>query len=172
MRKIDRQIALKNQYCFVCDCEACSQRTLQNFSVNIFSYDFTYLKQFSSISFTLLIKFYFKDKFQKLNCEVCGGPIEIINNLSMYCVDCETTFDLVKNKLYELEEANKLYESAKLYIQSEHNEEALETAKKCLEIRKNILNKHHEVVAFTYDLIGKILAIMGKIFIFKQFYKN
>ncbi|XP_011502335.1 PREDICTED: SET and MYND domain-containing protein 4-like [Ceratosolen solmsi marchali] len=134
MSKNDRQTALKNQYCFTCNCEACSQLALQNFS----------------------------DKFQKLNCEACGGPVEIINDSTIYCVDCETTFDLTKNKLHELEQANKLYELSRFFMQSENNEEALEKAKQCLEIRKNILNNHHEAVAFTYDLIGKILAIMGR----------
>ena len=81
----------------------------------------------------------------------------------MYCLDCDTTFDSIRSKLSDLEEASRLYETTKMYIKTGNIKEALENAKKCLEIRKCILYEHHEAVALAYDMIGQILAIMGKI---------
>ncbi|OXU21510.1 hypothetical protein TSAR_009791 [Trichomalopsis sarcophagae] len=93
MRKKDRQIALQNQYCFTCECEACTQ---------------------------------------------------------------------LKSQLLELEEANKLFETANINLKSQKVKEALENAKQCLEIRKRILYEYHESVTLTYDLIGKIFAVTGR----------
>ena len=49
-----------------------------------------------------------------------------------------------------------------MFLNTGNAKGALLKAKQCLEIRKRILCEYHETVAITYDLVGKILAIMGK----------
>ncbi|XP_058803847.1 SET and MYND domain-containing protein 4-like isoform X2 [Phymastichus coffea] len=130
----DRQVALQSQYCFKCECDACTLRPLNNFLY----------------------------KFQTLSCEDCMGPLELINNSSAHCLDCQTTIYLKTNLIYELEESKNLHNKAKIDLEERQFEQALEKAKRCLDIRKKFLNQSHEAVASTYDLIGKILALMGR----------
>ncbi|XP_014236849.1 SET and MYND domain-containing protein 4-like [Trichogramma pretiosum] len=130
----DRQTSLKNQYCFTCECKACTDRALQNFA----------------------------DKYKKLNCKECFGAVKVVNGLTATCLSCDTTYELQENTLYEIEESKRLFAKTQDLLRLNKTLDALETAKQCLEVRTKIFYKHHETIAITHDLIGKILATMGR----------
>ncbi|KAJ8681664.1 hypothetical protein QAD02_017456 [Eretmocerus hayati] len=130
----DRQEALLNQYCFHCKCEACTKKSLRNFS----------------------------DKFTKLTCIHCSGPAEISHGSTVFCLECQNTYKFPEIKLCDLEKASELFDSSLNDMQSRNFSEALRKAKLCLQIRENHLFKYHESIAQTFDLIGQIFAMKGQ----------
>ncbi|XP_033229555.1 SET and MYND domain-containing protein 4-like [Belonocnema kinseyi] len=135
MSKDDRQETLKNQYCFICKCEACTSPELR----------------------------YFLERFSALKCPECTGAFVALHNLhsySLHCLDCGATPLVTYGP--DLKEAQDLFDAAQGCIDHEKVEEALDKLKQCLCIRRNVLYKHHEDIAVTLDLIGKVYAIMGR----------
>lgn len=65
------------------------------------------------------------------------------------------------NYASELEEAQRLFDSAQSCISLQKDAEALDKLKQCLNIRRGVLYKHHEDIIGTLDLIGKVYAISG-----------
>lgn len=79
----------------------------------------------------------------------------------MHCLDCGDVTDLLKSKLMELKEAETFFDAAQVCLEQNNPEGALDKAKQCLQIRKNLLYKHHEDIAMTLDLMAKVYTIMG-----------
>ncbi|XP_051169953.1 SET and MYND domain-containing protein 4-like [Leptopilina boulardi] len=132
MSKDDRQETLKNQYCFICKCEACTNPELR----------------------------YFLERFSALKCPECTGALHNLHSYSLHCLDCGATPIVTYGA--DLKEAQDLYDAAQGCIDHEKIDEALYKLKQCLCIRRNVLYKHHEDIAVTLDLIGKVYAIMGR----------
>ncbi|XP_012526872.1 SET and MYND domain-containing protein 4 [Monomorium pharaonis] len=133
MLKKERQEKIESQYCFKCNCAACT----------IPEYD-DVLK-----------------KFTAMKCPECSGPLIDNRQAYMSCTDCGTTvyhdtYD------FTLMQAQQYFVKAEMCIEDEKYEEALAKLKECLLLRKGALYKYHENIATTMDLIAKVYAITGQ----------
>ncbi|KAK0181455.1 hypothetical protein PV327_003741 [Microctonus hyperodae] len=131
----ERQDALKNQYCFTCQCEPCTDPELQHFL----------------------------DRFAALKCLNCDGPLTDVDMNSSKCLDCNLicTAD-VKNRADDLNNATTLFNLAQDCMQQGKNDEALDHLERCLKIRQKWLFKYHDELTINYDTLGKICVVMGQ----------
>ena len=104
-----------------------------------------------------------QERFSALKCPECTGALHNLHSYSLHCLDCGAT-PLV-TYAPDLKEAQDLFDAAQGCIDHEKIDEALDKLKQCLCIRRNVLYKHHEDIAVTLDLIGKVYAIMGQFFL-------
>lgn len=133
MPRKERQDKMESQYCFKCNCAACT----------IPEYEDT-LK-----------------KFTAMKCPECSGPLNDNRQAHMSCIDCgvavyHDTYD------FTLIQAQQYFAKAEMCIEDEKYEEALVKLKECLLLRKGALYKCHENITTTMDLIAKVYAIMGQ----------
>ncbi|KYM99194.1 SET and MYND domain-containing protein 4 [Cyphomyrmex costatus] len=137
MLKKDRQEKMESQYCFKCNCIACTTPEYEDI-----------LKKFTAIK-----------------CPECSGPLSdncsVLDRSSMYCMDCGAA---VYENIYDftLRQAQHYFEKAEICIENEKYDEALDKLKKCLLLRKEALYKYHDDIADTMDLIAKVYAIIGQ----------
>ncbi|KAK0178103.1 hypothetical protein PV328_002084 [Microctonus aethiopoides] len=131
----ERQDALKNQYCFTCQCEPCTDPELQHFL----------------------------DRFDALKCLNCAGPLSDVDLNSFKCLNCNLicTAD-VKNRADDLNNATTLFNLAQDFMQQGKNDEALDHLERCLKIRQKWLFKYHDDLTITYDSLGKVCVAMSQ----------
>ncbi|XP_072746541.1 SET and MYND domain-containing protein 4 [Anoplolepis gracilipes] len=135
MLKADRQEILENQYCFTCNCKACTMSEYDNF-----------MKRFTAIK-----------------CPECSGPLLLCDDHDppMLCSDCgSTVFELTY--IYKAKQAQvhakNYFKETEYYIREGNLEAAIVELKKCLSLRKSVLYKYHEDIIITLDLMGKLYA--------------
>ncbi|XP_018306550.1 SET and MYND domain-containing protein 4 isoform X2 [Mycetomoellerius zeteki] len=137
MLRKDRQEKMESQYCFKCDCAACTIPECED-----------------------ILK-----KFIAKKCPECNGPLNdncsVLYRSSMYCMDCGAA---VYENIYDftLRQAQHYFEKAEICIENENYDEALDKLKKCLRLRKDALYKYHDDIADTMDFIAKVYAIVGQ----------
>ncbi|KAM0725205.1 SET and MYND domain-containing protein 4 [Formica fusca] len=133
MSKADRQESLESQYCFTCNCKACTMPEYENF-----------MKRFTA-----------------MKCPECNGPLLLCDEHDppMLCSDCgATVFELTY--IYKAKQAQvyakNYFKEAEYYIREGNLEEAVVELKKCLSLRKSVLYKYHEDIITTLDLMAKL----------------
>ncbi|KYN29622.1 SET and MYND domain-containing protein 4 [Trachymyrmex cornetzi] len=137
MLRKDRQEKMESQYCFKCNCAACSAPEYED-----------------------ILK-----KFTAKKCPDCSGPLNdncsVLYRSSMHCMDCGVA---VYENIYDftLRQAQHYFEKAEICIENENYDEALDKLKKCLRLRKDALYKYHDDIADTMDFIAKVYAIIGQ----------
>ncbi|XP_011635042.1 SET and MYND domain-containing protein 4-like isoform X1 [Pogonomyrmex barbatus] len=136
MLRRDRQEKMESQYCFKCDCAACTKPEYEEYED--------------------ILK-----KFTAMKCPECSGPLSDNCHSSLYCIDCGAT---VYNNIYNhtLSRAQFHFTKAEFNIENEEYEDAIISLKECLFLRKEALYKYHEDIAATMDLLAKVYAIMGQ----------
>ncbi|KAL0119343.1 hypothetical protein PUN28_007693 [Cardiocondyla obscurior] len=133
MMRRDRQEKLESQYCFKCNCAACT------------------IPEYEDIL----------KKFTALKCPECKGPLSDNCHSSVYCIDCgAVVYENIYG--FTLRQAQHYFTKAKTCIQNGKYDEALIQLKECLLLRKDALYKYHEDIALTMDLIAKVYAITGQ----------
>ncbi|CAL1689834.1 unnamed protein product [Lasius platythorax] len=139
MSKVDRQESLESQYCFTCNCKACTMPEYENF-----------MKRFTA-----------------MKCPECSGPLLLCDDHDppMFCSDCgATVFELTY--IYKVKQAQvyaKNYlRDAECYMQLGNLEQAVVELKNCLSLRKRVLYKYHEDIITTLDLMANLCVRMDQ----------
>lgn len=132
MLRQQRQEKMKSQYCFKCNCVACTKPEYED-----------------SLR-----------KFIAKKCPKCSGPLsDNFYSSSMHCMDCGAA---MYGNIYDesLKDADSYYSEGRVCIENENYDEALIKLKACLHLKRAALYKYHEDLAEIMDLIARVYAIM------------
>lgn len=165
--KMDRQDYLESQYCFTCNCKACTTSEYENFMVNYASFLHVYSKFYITLIYIKIeIVIFLKKKFTAIKCPECSGPLLLCDDHDppMFCSDCgATVFEFTY--IYKIRQAqlhaNTYFNEAETNIRNENLIQAVAELKKCLSLRKKILYKYHEDIIATLDLMAQLCVRMG-----------